>query len=242
MMFSKYPSGGEMLKNSLISTALFLPTFSLPAMDIKACGDQVVLSGAVEVEDFDRISAFLSENPNLKTAVLRNSPGGDASSGYRTGALFREKGISTYVSGYCRSSCSRMFLGGAQRYFTTDFHAEQTTVAFHGNYKPNGALVEGAADRLKSFIAQYTDGKANDEFVSRWVVIPDRRGYAYFFHPDALKRSDNVSVLLCSGRERNESRWNACEKISPHNALNMGIVTSLELKQSCDMQVVREAK
>jgi hypothetical protein len=75
MVFSKYPSGGEMLKNSLISTVLFLPAFSLPAMYIKACGDQVVLSGAVEVEDFDRVSPFLSENPNLKTAVLRNSPG-----------------------------------------------------------------------------------------------------------------------------------------------------------------------
>jgi hypothetical protein len=225
-----------MLRESAITISLFLTTFSSSAMDIKKCGDQVVLTGAVEAEDFDRISTFLTENPGVKTAVLRNSPGGDAASGYRTGALFREKDISTYVSGYCRSSCSRMFLGGSQRYFTTDYPADQTTVAFHGNYKTNGALVEGAADRLKTFIAKYTDNKANEELVSRWVVIPDRRGYAYFFHPDTLKRNDNVSALLCTGRERNESRWNSCEKISPHNALSMGIVTSLELKQACDVQ------
>jgi hypothetical protein len=231
-----------MLKKSTFTLLICLTTFPSLAMEIKTCGDQVVLSGAVEAEDFDRISAFLSDNPRVKTAVLRNSPGGDAASGYRTGALFREKGIATFVSGYCRSSCSRMFLGGTQRFFTNDFPAEQTTVAFHGNYKTNGALVEGAADRLKSFIAKYSDEKANEELVSRWVVIPDRRGYAYFFHPEALKRNDNVSVLLCTGRERNESRWNACEKIAPHNALSMGIATSLEIKQSCDVQAVPEKK
>jgi hypothetical protein len=225
-----------MRTKKIFIASLFFVNLSAFSMDMKTCGDQVILSGAVEAEDFERIAMLLTENPKIKTAVLRNSPGGDASSGYRTGALFREKGIKTYVSGYCRSSCSRFFLGGVERYFTTDYPAEQTTVAFHGNYKTNGALVDGASERLKNFIAKYTDGKANDEFVSRWVSIPDRRGYAYFFHPTALKRNDNVSVLLCGGRERGESRWNACEKISPHNAMSMGIVTSLELRQSCDAQ------
>jgi hypothetical protein len=225
-----------MIKKSTLLTVFFLLSMPAVSMEMKTCGDQVVLSGAVEAEDYDRVASVLAENPKVKTVVLRNSPGGDASSGFRTGALFREKGITTYVSGYCRSSCSRMFLGGTERYFTTDYPPEQTTVAFHGNYKSNGALVEGSSERLKSFIAKYTDGKANEELVSRWVSIPDRRGYAYFFHPESLKRNDSISALLCTGRERTESRWNSCEKISPHNALSMGISTSLELKQSCDVQ------
>jgi hypothetical protein len=165
------------LKNLFVCQSLLLAALSASAMEMKVCGNQVILSGAVEADDFSKVETILTDNPTIKIAVLRNSPGGDALSGYKTGALFREKGITTYVSGYCRSSCSRFFLGGAERYFT--------------------------------------DGKANEDLVDRWVSIPDRRGYVYFYHPEALKRNDGVSTILCHGRERCESRWNASEKISP---------------------------
>jgi hypothetical protein len=222
------------LKDLFVCQSFLLATLSASAMEMKVCGNQVILSGAVEADDFSKVEAILTDNPTIKIAVLRNSPGGDALSGYKTGALFREKGITTYVSGYCRSSCSRFFLGGAERYFTADYAPEQTHIGFHSNYKTNGSLADGAAERLKKFITKYTDGKANEDLVDRWVSIPDRRGYVYFYHPEALKRNDGVSALLCHGRERSENRWNACEKISPHTALSMGIVTSLEIKQSCD--------
>lgn len=229
------------LKNLFVCQSLLLTTLCASAMEMKVCGNQVILSGAVEADDFGKVEAILTENPTIKIAVLRNSPGGDALSGYKAGALFREKGITTYVSGYCRSSCSRFFLGGAERYFTADYTPEQTHVGLHSNYKANGALSEGAVDRLKKFVMKHTDGKANEDLVDRWVSIPDRRGYVYFYHPEALKRNDGISTLLCHGRERNESRWNACEKISPHTALSMGIVTSLEIKHSCDANAASNA-
>jgi hypothetical protein len=73
--------------------------------------------------------------------ILRNSPGGDAPTGYRTGEWLREKGLRTAVSGYCYPSCSRMFLGGKVRLFTDDFPMERTNVGFHGHYDREGKLL-----------------------------------------------------------------------------------------------------
>ena len=66
--------------------------------------------------------------------------GGDARAGYRVGEMFRSRGLRTAVSGYCYSSCSRMFLGGAIRVFTDDFPPEYTNVGFHGHYDGDGRL------------------------------------------------------------------------------------------------------
>ena len=38
----------------------------------------------------------------------------------------------TAVSGYCYSSCSRMFLGGSARYFTDDYMPESNRRADQG--------------------------------------------------------------------------------------------------------------
>jgi hypothetical protein len=168
---------------------LFGAFLALPAqgMDIRTCDDQVILSGPVEGNEYNRVEDILSQNPKIRTAVLRNSPGGDADTGYRVGELFREKGIATYASGFCRSSCSRLFLGGKERYFSDDYAASGTYVGFHSNYRRDGQIVPGAPSQLKRFIGRYSDGKANEDLVDRWVNLRDRRGFAYFFHPQALK-------------------------------------------------------
>ncbi len=220
----------------ITTITLFAALLALPAqgMEIRTCENQVILSGRVEGNEYRRVEDVLAQNPGIKTAILRNSPGGDADTGYRLGALFREKGIATYVSGYCRSSCSRLFLGGKERYFTDDYAASATTVGFHSNYRSNGQVVPEAPWQLKRYIEKYSDGKADQALVDRWVNLQDRRGFAYFFHPQALKRKDGVSILLCQGSEPGSQRWSQCEKIAQHDALSMGIVTSLELKRSCD--------
>lgn len=216
---------------TIVVALLALPTH---AMEIRTCDDQVILSGRVEGNEYRRIEEILAKDPKVRTAVLRNSPGGDADTGYRLGELFREKGIATYVSGYCRSSCSRLFLGGKERYFTDDYAANLTHVGFHGNYRPDGRMVPGAPAQLKQYIAKYSDGKAAEALVDRWVNLQDRKGFAYFFNGEALKRKDGASILLCQGNEPGNQRWTQCEKIAGHDAVSMGVATSFELKRSCD--------
>ena len=104
-------------------------------MDVRTDGDQLILSGPVIGDEFPKVEQALNDAPGINTIILRNSPGGDAPTGFRLGDLFRAKSLRTAVSGYCFSSCSRMFLGGASRFFTDDYPPAMTHVGFHGHYR-----------------------------------------------------------------------------------------------------------
>src|ERR1700674_766321 len=120
---------------ALLATALQAIAPAASGMSIERVGDQLVLSGPVLGDEHARVAELLAANPEIKWVILRNSPGGDIPTGYRLGELFRDKNINTAVSGYCYSSCSRMFLGGGSRSFTDDVAPEYTHVGFHGHYK-----------------------------------------------------------------------------------------------------------
>jgi hypothetical protein len=97
--------------------SMFSPRQPL-AMELKIVGNQIILSGPVVGDEPGKVKEALANSPGIDTVILRNSPGGNAPAGYQVGQLLRERGLRTAVSGYCYSSCSRMFLGGATRYFT----------------------------------------------------------------------------------------------------------------------------
>jgi hypothetical protein len=105
---------------AVLCAALVILPEALHAMDLRVAGNQIVLQGSVEKGDYQRVQTALDTNRAVDTVVLKDSPGGDALTGYALGELFRERGIRTAVSGYCRSSCSRLFLGGTSRHVTDE--------------------------------------------------------------------------------------------------------------------------
>jgi hypothetical protein len=109
----------------------------------------------------------------------------------QVGQLFRERGLRTAVSGYCYSSCSRMFLGGATRYFTDDYLPDNNNVGFHGHYDRMGRLNANLVRQhgLRDWIIKYSDGKADPVLVERWINIPYSHGMIHFFHPGLVKHS-----------------------------------------------------
>ena len=148
---------------------LLLPSLAR-AMEIRVvAGDQLILSGPVVARDYDEVDGTLAAKPQIKIVILRNSPGGDAPTGYHLGELFREKSLQTAVSGYCYSSCSRLYLGGKERYFTDDYPPEYTQIGFHGHYDRDGDLNAAyvAELHLKDWIIRYSDGKADPALVER---------------------------------------------------------------------------
>jgi hypothetical protein len=200
------------------------------AMHMQVAGDQIILSGAVNPRDDDRLAALLDEQRGkIKTIILRDSPGGDAASGYAIGDLIRKRGLRTAVSGYCLSSCSRMFLGGVERQFTDDQPVGKTRVGFHGNYKSDGRLMVEAMPRLRAWIIAHSDGKADPALVERWTGIPNHNGFIYFFDSARLNRKDGVSVFICTGNESKENRFNECEKLPGRTGYDLGIFTSTAL-------------
>jgi hypothetical protein len=208
------------------------------AMRVETSGDQLILSGPVEGDEPTMVARALAETPSINTVILRNSGGGDAPAGYRVGELIRAKGLRTAVSGYCYSSCSRMFLGGAVRVFSDDYPPEKTNVGFHGHYRNDGRLNSELVRRLglKDWIVKYSDGKADPALVDRWINIPVGRGMMRFYHP-VLLRGRGATTFFCQGTEPSSDVF-ACEA-EPRSALDLGIITSLDVIASNDQPALR---
>jgi hypothetical protein len=197
---------------------------SAQAMEMTVIGDQLTLTGLVQSEDIRRFeAAVVSANEKISTVILKDSNGGDANAGYTIGERIRERGLTTALSGYCISSCSRMFLGGVHRMISDGQAVGRTYVAFHGNYADGGNLIN--VEKLRAWVTKHLDGKADAELVNRWTSIPTRNGTMRFYHPD-LSRKDKTSVFLCMGPEK--TKPSDCEHIKK-NGLDVGVFTSKDV-------------
>jgi hypothetical protein len=232
----------EFLNRALVGVVSIAVTVLLSAassaMELNVVDHQLILSGPVVGDEPAKMAETLAKSPDVDTVILRNSPGGNAPAGYQVGQLLRERGLRTAVSGFCYSSCSRMFLGGRTRYFTDDYPADRTEIGFHGHYDANGRLNADLVRRygLRDWIIRYSDGKADPQLIERWINIPYNRGMIHFFNPALLSR-DGISTFLCQGDEPSRLVF-ACEPIDK-TALDLGVVTSLELVHSADQPASR---
>lgn len=136
------------------------------------------MSGPVTGIELRELESVLRKNPGITTVVIKNSTGGDARTGYAVGEFICDSSLNTALSGYCISSCSRMFLGGIERRYSDDRSLEKTFVGFHGNYADNGRLLTARMRYLKDWVRKYSDNKTNLELVEQWVHIANNRGYA----------------------------------------------------------------
>jgi hypothetical protein len=125
-----------------------------------------------------------------------------------------------------------MFLGGSTRYFTDDYLPERNNVGFHGHYDRMGRLDANRVRQygLRDWIIRHSDGKADPLLVERWINIPYSRGMIHFFHPGLVRRA-GISTFMCQG-DAPRSVF-ACEPVAK-TALDLGIITSLELIHSAD--------
>jgi hypothetical protein len=164
---------------------------------------------------------------------------------YEIGNLVREKRLRTAVSGYCYSGCSRIFLGGVDRRFTDDYPLSMTNVGFHGHYytggPQNGQLNKQSvhSNGLKDWIIKHSDGKADPDLEERWINIPVNIGFIHFFHPQPTKEQ-KVATFFCERGPIPGVGIFGCEPINK-NALDLGVVTTLEMMKSNDQEELRES-
>lgn len=223
-------------------TAIAFSTSS-SALSLKQVREQLFLSGPVEVGDDVTVQRALADNPAIRTIILRNSPGGNVRTAYAIGNMIRAKRLRTAVSGYCNSGCSRLFLGGTERLFTDDYPAYLTRVGFHGHYYTDGPL-RGQLNRqlvqragLKNWIIEHSDGKADPDLVERWINIPVNNGFIYFFPPWIAEERKSATFFCERGAIAGAGIF-GCEPISK-NALDLGIITSLQTIGSLDQAELR---
>lgn len=217
------------------------------AMDIEIRPPYVVLSGGVTGIELRILKNAVDDNPGITTVVLKDSRGGDARIGYLVAEYIRGKGLNTTVSGYCRSSCAHMFLGGNVRSLSDDQELDKTYVAFHGTYDQDRNRMYATASTMKSWTIKYSDGKANPQLIDQWVVIDYPQGFVYFYHPQAKVDAGPQRVMACKGTEEPAKRWQLCAKPELGNALDNGILTTLEIvkmnkQQPQQLQLQEQAK
>jgi hypothetical protein len=198
------------------------------AMEVSTHDDVVLMSGDVQNGDLDKLKNQLQANPNIKTVVLRNSYGGHIATGYAVGELLRQLGIKTVVSGYCISSCSRMFLGGVVRQFAEDPPGQLAHIGFHGRYNSSGSLNEELVQKfgLLDWILKHTDGKADRELVTKWISFRRNTDIVAFFHPSA-PFADKLTVRNCERFTRATGAPLRCPAIDT-DALLQGVITTLD--------------
>ena len=208
-------------------------------MEIEVRPPFVILSGGVTGIELRIFKNAVDDNPGITTVVLKDFRGDEARSGFLVGEYIRDKGLNTAVSGYCRLSCSRMFMGGNVRSISDDQVIDKTYIAFHSNYEDDGARNYAIASTLKAWVIKYGDGKANPLLVDQWINLDNQKGFVYFYHPQAAVKVGPDRVMVCKGTEDPDKRWQLCAKPDLGNALDNGILTTqeivnarLQLKQS----------
>jgi hypothetical protein len=226
------------LAPGLVLVGTLFSGVSTRAMELVVAGNTLILSGPVTGSELPLVKDAFAANPRIDLVVLRNSHGGDAWTGYRVGELLRDAKVTTAVSGYCISSCSRMFLGGTQRLFTNDYPADRTYVGFHGHYNAQGDLDTQSVAKhgLYRWIIYHSDGKADPKLVERWIAIQRSRGAANFFHPDVAAALGH-SVFFCDGQQAQKPT--VCEPLGT-DALARGVITDGRRIASPDQDALPE--
>jgi hypothetical protein len=83
------------------------------------------VSGLFGKEMVDKVAEELNRNPSIRVIHL-TSVGGFIDAGQRLATLIKERKLVTYVSAYCKSSCTFAFLAGRERWLGPD-----GTLGFH---------------------------------------------------------------------------------------------------------------
>ncbi len=204
-------------------------------MDVRVVKDQLILSGSVIEGDLPKIERAFKANPKITTVILRNSPGGHPQTGFRVGEIIREKELTTAVSGYCYSSCSRMYLGGVKRIFTDDFPPGATDIGFHGHYKKDGTLdtelmkQDGAAG-LDHQVPRRQGRRGAGRSLGEY---PDEHRAHPFLQSGPREARRGFDVFLLAAVSRRRTRPFKCEAIAK-SALDLGVSTSTEIIHSHD--------
>ncbi len=221
------------IRLALCAIALFLSAAPSSAATMRVAGTtQIIISGPILRSDVDQFQALLKDNPDINAVILYESPGGDGITMQRLSAIIRGHKFSTGVAGNCASACAMIFLSGVQRYFADLVPTSDTSLGFHGSYRPDGTLAgEGRLQMIKGMILTETGGKADPALIDRWTHLYPNNHFVRFSYPGKDGSPKGPTVFECDGGQRGPTDYAPCQPILGKDALSMGIITSTQLLQ-----------
>ena len=208
--------------------AVLLSSAAAGAMTMEVRGDQLIATGRIVADDGDRFRKLVDANPNVKTVVLWNSPGGAGRANDAITEAIESRGLNTVVTGFCVSACAMIFLAGKDRSFGDLEPIGSTSLGFHASYVDGHLAPDRRLAALKARVLDRTRGKIDPALVDRWLHLSDERNSVRFRYPgDSAPGSTTYFCPL--GRFPNAGDYRSCEAIPNTSALSAGIVTSTDI-------------
>ena len=202
--------------------ALLAACTTAAAMEFRAIGSTLVMSGPVTGHDLARLKDHLAPG-KVKLVLLHASSGGDLWNGLQMGERIREEGLPTAVAGRCASSCALVFLGGTGRSASDGTALKGTRLGLHGPHSRSTKAVSlKNAARLAHYIDRMTGGKYPPALLERTVYIAHAQDIVYVYHPAVQGNPAASGVVAClhaGGHAR------SCEPVEGVDALSIGVLT-----------------
>ncbi len=220
-----------MKTRAVAAAAAFAVLMNCPAgaMTMGVRGDQLIASGRIVPDDAARFRTLVAANPNLKTVVLWNSPGGAANANDTITQTIESLGLNTVVTGFCVSACAMIFLAGKDRSFGDLEPLRSTSLGFHASYVDGHLAAERRLAALKARVLERTGGKIDPALVDRWLHIDDERSSIRFQYPSEAAAGTTTTYFCPRGRFPNAGDYKTCEAVRNTSALSAGIVTSTQI-------------
>ena len=194
------------------------------AMDFHPDGQHLFISGGVVGDEVGKFKDMLDANPQIKTAVFVNSQGGNLWAGMTLGRIIASKGLNTVAVGACVSSCSIMFMGGAERRFSNAWRAAGTYIGIHGPANQDGTLSPMQAPQMYAFYKQRMGDKFNSDLMNTALYDMKNRGSLLYAFEPIRNLKERLFHCVASGMPRAE-----CTHYKDQDAMSLGIITHMDL-------------
>ena len=202
--------------------------FILSCLDARAMvlvtqDEYVFATGGVN-DDLKRFENALA-NPQIKTVVFVNSPGGDLWTGLKVGRLIKEKQLNTVIAGYCNSACSIMFMGGLERRFANNLPHSATYIGIHGAHDKNTKAINPQAQPgIYAFYKEQLGQKFDSHIFNTALYNMDDAGA--LLRVFDVERKPDIKSYHCQSSQTPRDK---CTTFPEADAMNLGITTHANL-------------
>lgn len=135
-------------------------------LEVRADGRSILLAGGINDGSAEQLEKALQMAPAVTTVVF-SSEGGWIREGQMLADVIRERGLSTYVEGYCASACTIAFLAGRER-----AAAPSAKIGFHASRSVGGMASRPSSEETAQLRAIYRSAGLPDVFIRQVADTP----------------------------------------------------------------------
>lgn len=206
----------------VLAFAAAATVWSAQALSLLRDGEDLYVSGSVQVGDESILKAAHEESP-VRRLVLVNSPGGAFLASLRIARWVEHQRMSTVVVGHCLSACSLIFMAGEQRQFAQAIPGQTHMIGIHGPYSQSTGQLSSAGAQMMLSYYRHRMGDRYDAAVMEQAVYQMKDPTGLLLVPQ-LGESQTRPWHCASARIRRDQ----CTVFAHADALSLGLITTAQ--------------